>query len=93
MYAVIFKAEINEVDQQYFDMVETLRHLAKDQYGCIDITSATEGTNEITISYWNSLDDIKKWKTDDVHQIAQRLGKEKWYTSYKVQIVEIIREY
>ncbi|MGY8814062.1 MAG: antibiotic biosynthesis monooxygenase family protein [Gammaproteobacteria bacterium] len=93
MYAVIFKAEVNEFDQQYFDMVETLRALAKDQYGCIDIISATEGLNEITISYWNSLDDIKKWKQDEVHQDAQRLGKEKWYTSYKVQIVEVMREY
>jgi heme-degrading monooxygenase HmoA len=39
------------------------------------------------------MDDIKKWKQDEVHQLAQRLGKEKWYTSYKVQIVEILREY
>ena len=74
-------------------MVENLWQLAKDQYGCIDIILATEGTNEITISYWNSLDDIKKWKQDEVHQIAQKLGKDKWYTSYQVQVVEIIREY
>jgi hypothetical protein len=90
---MICKAEINEFDQQYFDMVEKLRQLAKDEYDCVDIISATEGTNEITISYWNTMDDIKKWKQDEVHQLAQRLGKEKWYTSYKVQIVEILREY
>jgi heme-degrading monooxygenase HmoA len=93
MYAVIFKAEINELDQQYFDMVEDLRQLSKDKYGCIEISSVTEGTNEITISYWKDLDDIKKWKSDEVHQIAQQLGKEKWYTSYQVQIVEVLREY
>ena len=93
MYAVIFKAEINELDEQYFDMAEKLRQLAVETYGCIDITSVTEGSIDITITYWQSLDDIKKWKQDEGHLIAQKLGKEKWYKSYQVQVVEVIREY
>ncbi len=70
MYAVIFKADINQFDQEYDDMLVEMRELAVSQYGCINIQSVTEGENEITISYWNSLEDIKAWKQDERHQMA-----------------------
>lgn len=93
MYAVIFKAVVKQFDQQYEDMLVELRALSVNKYGCIDIQSVTEGENEVTISYWNSLDDIKKWKQDDRHMTAQRLGKVKWYKSYQVQVVEVLKDY
>ncbi len=93
MYAVIFKADINQFDQEYDDMLVEMRELAVSQYGCINIQSVTEGENEITISYWNSLEDIKAWKQDERHQMAQKLGKVKWYKSYQVQVVEVIKDY
>jgi len=74
-------------------MLMELRELAISKYGCLDLQSLTEGEKEITISYWKNLDDIKQWKHDERHLFAQRLGKEKWYKSYEVQVVEIIKEY
>ncbi len=93
MYAVIFKAVIKQLDEQYEDMLVELRALSVNKYGCVDIQSVTEGENEVTISYWNSLDDIKLWKQDERHLLAQRLGMEKWYKSYQIQIVEILKDY
>jgi len=74
-------------------MLVEMRQLAVNQYSCVDIQSVSEGENEVTISCWNSLDDIKAWKQDERHQLAQRLGKDKWYKSYQVQVVEILKEY
>jgi heme-degrading monooxygenase HmoA len=48
---------------------------------------------EIAISYWPTLDAIQNWKSDSQHQQAQKLGKEKWYQWYKVEVVEIGRSY
>jgi len=93
MYAVIFKAETQELDQAYFDTAKNMRELALSKYNCIEFISATEGNNEIAISYWKSKEDIKAWKKDKEHTKAQALGKNKWYKSYAVQIVEILREY
>ena len=92
-YAVIFTAEINKLDQDYSDTASRMRELAKSKYGCIEFTAVTEGNREIAISYWDSKEQIAAWKRDPEHQLAQELGRSKWYKSYKVQIVRIDREY
>lgn len=93
MYAVIFKADINEVDESYYKMASRMRELAVNKYGCVGFASATEGNNEISISYWEKEEQIIQWKQDYEHLEAQRLGREKWYKSYKVEVVEVLREY
>jgi len=93
MYAVIFKAEINDLDQAYYETAARMRELAKSKYGCIDITAVTEGNQEITISYWETEEQIMAWKQDPEHKKAQALGRSKWYKSYKIEIVRVEREY
>jgi heme-degrading monooxygenase HmoA len=93
MYAVIFKATINRLDEVYSKTTSRMRELALNEYGCSEFVSATEGDQEISISYWNDQKDIIEWKRNSEHLAAQELGKSAWYKSYQVQIVEIIREY
>ncbi|MGD8569913.1 MAG: antibiotic biosynthesis monooxygenase [Gammaproteobacteria bacterium] len=93
MYAVIFRALLNSVDDAYFETAARLRQLATDNYGCIEFTAVTEGTQEIAISYWASLEQIKAWKQDPEHHEAQKLGRERWYKQYQVQIVKVEKEY
>jgi len=93
MYAVIFKAEMNTIDNIYLETAKDMRELALSKYRCVEFFSTSEGNNEIAISYWNSKEDIKAWKENNDHKKAQELGKNKWYKSYSVQIVEILHEY
>ena len=93
MYAVIFRAEINEIDESYSKMASRARDLAINKYGCVDFTAVTEGKQEIAISYWTTKEQISAWKNDPEHKQAQELGRSKWYKSYSVQVVEIIRKY
>ena len=93
MFAVIFTAEIEEIDQEYSHIAERMRELAVKEYGCIDFKSVTEGKKEIAISYWPNLDSITAWKNNPEHKQAQMIGRSKWYKSYTVQVVELIREY
>lgn len=103
MYAVIFRAEINDalidgalingLADSYSDMVQQLRDLALQEYGCVEFTSVTEGKDEISISYWENLAQIKNWKQDPKHLVAQDLGRTQFYKSVKVQVVDILREY
>ena len=91
MYAVIFKAKIAEFDDEYFRMAERLKELAFSKYGCINFVSATEGDEEIAISYWTSQEQIRDWKNDPEHRLAQAKGRAKWYKSVSVEICEIIK--
>ena len=93
MYAVIFKAKITTLDESYTEMAKKMRELAMNKYGCTDFVSATEEGYEIAISYWETQEQIKQWKQDAEHLVAQELGRSRWYTSYKVEVVKIIREY
>ena len=93
MYAVIFKAEINKIDEAYSEMANRMRELAINEYGCTEFTSCMEGNSEIAISYWPSKEAIQSWKNNPEHQQAQALGKTKWYQSYQVQVVEVLNQY
>jgi len=93
MYAVIFKAQINSLDEAYNRTAQRMRELAINEYGCTEFIVATENNSEIAISYWQDIEHIREWKQDAEHLVAQELGRSTWYRSYKVEIVEIIREY
>lgn len=93
MYAVIFKAKINKLDKSYSETAKRMRLLSMDEYGCTDFVAVTEGSYEIAISYWDNQEQIIAWKQDAEHLVVQELGRSTWYTSYKVEVVEVIREY
>ena len=93
MYAVIFKAEINQLDKSYSETALRMRELAINKYGCTEFVAVTEGNYEIAISYWENQEQIKKWKQDAEHLVAQEQGRSTWYKNYKVEVVEVIREY
>ncbi len=93
MYAVIFRAEILELDAEYAAMANRMRDLAINEYGCVEFIACTEGNDEVAISYWTSEEQIQRWKKNSEHLVAQEKGRSKWYKSYTVQIVEIVRSY
>ena len=93
MYAVIFQAEFSEQDREYAETAKSMRERAIKEYGCLEFVSVCEGNTEISISYWASEEQIKRWKNDSEHLIAQRKGKERWYRSYRIQVTEIKRAY
>jgi heme-degrading monooxygenase HmoA len=93
MYAIIFKAKIRQLDDHYFEMAVRMKDLALKKYGCTDFISVTEGDTEIAISYWPSLAQIEVWRQDVEHLVAQNMGRSKWYESFEVQTLEVIRQF
>lgn len=93
MFAVIFRAEIASFDTEYTEMAARMRDVAIQDYGCKEFTSCTQGRQEIAISYWDNEGQIKQWKQNAEHLVAQGKGRSKWYKSYSVEVVEIIRSY
>jgi len=91
-YAVIFTSKQTPQTEGYNEMADVMEALAKEQPGFLGIESARSELG-ITVSYWDSLDAITQWKNNSKHQVAQRLGKEKWYKWYHLRICKIEREY
>ncbi|WP_167613022.1 antibiotic biosynthesis monooxygenase family protein [Maribellus sediminis] len=91
-FAVIFTSVRTEGDNGYQAMSEKMLELANIQPGFLGVESARNEIG-ITVSYWESLEAIKAWKSNIDHLEAQKLGKEKWYEVYKVRIAKVERDY
>ena len=92
-YAVIFTSERTDQDSKgYQAMAEKMLALAAKQPGFLGAESARE-TVGITVSYWSDLESIQHWKDHIEHQKAQKLGYERWYSSYKTRITRVERDY
>jgi heme-degrading monooxygenase HmoA len=91
-YAVIFTSHRTDGDNGYGEMAERMVALASKQPGFLGVESAREEVG-ITVSYWSDLESIRNWKANLEHQEAQKLGHEKWYSSFKTRISRVERDY
>ena len=91
-YAVIFSSVNTENNEDYSEMAEQMVELASQQEGFLGIESARNDIG-ITVSYWQDLESIKKWKENAEHKIAQETGRKYWYKSYKTRIAKVERDY
>ncbi|MFF2019729.1 MULTISPECIES: antibiotic biosynthesis monooxygenase [Bacillales] len=91
-YAVIFTSNRTEGDNGYSEMSDEMEKLASEQPGFLGVESAREGVG-ITVSYWESLEDIQQWKQNERHLVAQRQGLSEWYQTFKTRVCKVERDY
>ena len=91
-YAVIFTSVRSTLEEGYEAMSGKMVTLAEQQPGFLGWESAQNETG-ITVSYWESEEAIRAWKANLNHLQAQRLGREKWYESYKTRVAKVERDY
>ena len=75
-------------------MAQRMVELANVQNGFIGVESARDKNGfGITVSYWKTEDDIRAWKLNQEHLLAQKFGKERWYEWFTTRICKVEREY
>ncbi len=92
-YAVIFTSDRTTDDQGYDAMAAQMLALATQQEGFLGVESARDSALGITVSYWQTLASVRKWKDNVAHQLAQEKGRDLWYQSFSVKICRIEKEY
>lgn len=91
-YAVIFTSLRTETDEGYAQMAEQMEEAARLRPGFLGMESARSGLG-ITVSYWADTEAIRQWKAETTHRLAQKYGREKWYSAYRVRVCRVEREY
>ncbi|SFF52909.1 antibiotic biosynthesis monooxygenase family protein [Sunxiuqinia elliptica] len=92
-YSVIFTSVRTALEPtEYGQMAQKMEEIAKLQPGYLGIESARNDLG-ITVSYWDSEEAIRNWKAQLEHRLAQKMGKERWYQSYKVRVARVERDY
>lgn len=93
-YAVIFASLRRSDFSGYDNMAAEIEQLALQQPGFLGMDSArgADGVG-VTVSYWQSEEDIAAWKRHARHLVAQRYGQERWYSGYTLRVARIERGY
>ncbi|HVY88728.1 MAG TPA: antibiotic biosynthesis monooxygenase [Hyphomonadaceae bacterium] len=95
-YAAIFSSFATGADadghgQAAVQMVE----LAMKQPGFIGFEYGDPRADKFSlfVSYWRSDADIRAWKQVADHLAIQEKGKSAWYSSYRIRIAKVERDY
>jgi heme-degrading monooxygenase HmoA len=93
-YAVIFTSKRTEGDHGYEAMAQAMFELALTQPGCLGAESARgENGIGITVAYFTDEASIVNWKANARHLVAQKLGRERWYSHYELRVAKVERDY
>jgi heme-degrading monooxygenase HmoA len=90
--AVIFTSLRTPGDHGYAATAAAMNELALIQPGYLGIEAAREGLG-ITVSYWRDEGSARAWKGVAEHLVAQRRGRDVWYTDYRVRVATVVRDY
>jgi heme-degrading monooxygenase HmoA len=89
-YAVIFTSVRTNGDNGYKETAENMLKLAAEQPGFLGAESARDMNGKgITVSYWESLEAIEKWKFHGEHRQAKEKGRTEWYSDFAVRIAKV----
>jgi Uncharacterized enzyme involved in biosynthesis of extracellular polysaccharides len=93
-YAVLFTSLRTADDLEGYEaMAERMVELASAQPGFLGIESVrgADGLG-ITISYWDSLDAIRRWGEQAEHRLAQQMGRSRWYKVFRLRVCRVEAE-
>lgn len=91
-YAVVFTSQLSQDQEGYREMAYRMATLASRQPGFLGLEAASADL-QIVVSYWRDIDAIHAWKRNAEHQVAQRLGRDKWYAAFRIRICRVERDY
>ncbi|WP_341704751.1 antibiotic biosynthesis monooxygenase [Ferrovibrio sp.] len=93
-YAVIFSAQRTGGDNGYDAAAQAMAELAARQPGYLGAESTRDAAGfGITVSYWDSEENIRNWKRNLDHAAARQQGRAQWYSHYELRVAKVERAY
>ena len=95
MVIVLFRSKLtSEAREDYGTMALEMLERARTLKGFVDFKSfSAEDGEHLSVIRWESLETLRAWTDDVRHVVAQRLGREKWYEYFRVEVAEVVRSY
>jgi heme-degrading monooxygenase HmoA len=93
MIIVLFRSRLTpEAGNDYSAMLQKMAKLAAAAPGFIAEKSFTaEDGERLTVVWWQDEQTLQQWRNHVQHLVAQRVGREKWYEYYKMEVAEVFR--
>jgi len=95
MIVVLFRSKLSAsaAADGYAEMAEEMEALARQMPGFVDVKAFKADDGErLTIVWWKDEETLQGWRQQVRHRMAQRLGREKWYEYYKIDVAQVVRQ-
>ena len=94
MIITVFRSRLKPgVRDEYVALVERMNELARTMPGYISHKGYfAEDDERTTIVEFEHEEGLRAWRTNPEHIAAQKLGRQKYYTEYRVQVCTLDRE-
>ena len=95
MVLVLFRSKLTaQASDDYKAMADEMLSRARTMPGFVDFKSFRADDDErLSVIRWESQDTLRAWTDDLRHVVAQRLGREKWYEYFRVEVADVVRSY
>jgi heme-degrading monooxygenase HmoA len=97
MIAVLFEARPREGQQEaYLSIAAALRPELEKIDGFISIErfqSLAEPGKVLSLSWWRDEAAIAEWRRFEQHRAAQRAGRERIFSDYRLRVARVLRDY
>ena len=95
MVTAIFRSRLREdADSGYRALAARMLELARSMPGFVDFKSfRAEDGERVSLIEFESLATLEAWRDDPEHLKAQREGRERFYSEYRLQLCEPLRAY
>lgn len=94
MTVVLFRNRLRpEAQDAYAALAPEIASLAQQQPGFIAMKTFTAADGErVTIAQFESDAAVAAWRAHAEHREAQRRGRDEFYSEYRLQVCEVVRE-
>lgn len=94
MVVVVFRSRLTaEAGDDYSDMAAEMLATATDMPGFVEFKSFKSDDGErVSLVYWQDHETMAAWRNHPRHRIAQNSGRAKWYSFFRLEVADIVRE-
>jgi len=90
---VVFRSRLtDQAGEDYAAMVAAMLARAQAMPGFVEFKHFHGDDGErLSLIRWESEETLRAWAEDVEHRPAQRLGRERWYSSYAIDVAQVVR--
>ena len=94
MVVVVFRSRLSpEAGADYSDMAAEMLSTAQEMPGFVEFKSFKSDDGErVSLVYWQDHETMAAWRSHPRHRIAQGAGRSKWYSEYRIEVADVVRE-
>ena len=93
MMVIVFRSRLAaEAGADYEDTTDAMLAKARTMPGFVEFKQFNADDGErLSLIYWESPETLRAWAEDLEHRDAQRRGRERWYSTYTIEVAEVVR--